>query len=456
MKAFGKNKDAATDVAVEVISHDVTPLTVNTDARAYGKLGWVVVLLGVGGFLLWATFAPLDKGVPLQGTVAKEGNRKAVQYLNGGIVSNILVHDGDVVKAGQVLVEMSDVQAKSQVDMAHAMYYASRAAEARLQAERDGKPMAFPSTLLAYKNDPHVMENVALQKELMASRQSALKNELAAMDENIAGLQDQTRGLEESRLSKVEQLNSLKEELSGMRDLAKDGYVARNRLLEVERTYAQISGSISEDVGNIGRGQRQVMELKLRRIQREQEYQKDVRTQLSDVQKDADQMAGRMAALDYDLANASVKSPVDGVVVGSTVFTRGGVVGAGAHLMDVVPTDDGLVVEGILPVNLVDRVHNKLPVELIFSAFNTNKTPHIPGVVEQVAADRTVDERTGAASYKVRVKVTPEGTRLIAQHQLDIRPGMPVEIFVKTGERTMMNYLLKPVFDRSKSAMSEE
>jgi protease secretion system membrane fusion protein len=143
-------------------------------------------------------------------------------------------------------------------------------------------------------------------------------------------------------------------------------------------------------------------------------------------------------------------------VVGLAVFTPGGVVPAGFRMMDIVPSGDPLVVEGQLPVNLVDRVHPGLKTELIFSAFNANRTPHIDGVVEQVAADRTVDERTGTAFYKVRVKVTPQGARMVAEHRMDIRPGMPVELFVKTGERTMMNYLLKPVLDRARSALSEE
>jgi protease secretion system membrane fusion protein len=125
-------------------------------------------------------------------------------------------------------------------------------------------------------------------------------------------------------------------------------------------------------------------------------------------------------------------------------------------MMDIVPSGDPLVVEGQLPVNLVDRVHPGLKTDLIFSAFNANRTPHIDGVVEQVAADRSVDERTGNAYYKVRVKVTPKGARTVAEHHLDIRSGMPVELFVKTGERTMMNYLLKPVMDRARSSLSEE
>jgi protease secretion system membrane fusion protein len=143
-------------------------------------------------------------------------------------------------------------------------------------------------------------------------------------------------------------------------------------------------------------------------------------------------------------------------VVNLAVFTPGGVVAPGFKMMDIVPSNDPMVVEGQLQVQLVDRVHRGLPVDLQFAAFNANTTPHIPGVVEDVAADRTVDERTGMAYYKVRVKVTPEGAKLIAQKKLAIRSGMPVSLFVKTGERTMMNYLLKPIFDRAASALSEE
>lgn len=444
-------------LATDVITHDVSPLTVNTDTRAYSKLGWLIMLLGVGGFFLWAIFAPLDKGVPLSGTVTKESNRKAVQHPTGGVVEEILVRDGDQVKAGQVLVRMNGVQARSQAETVRAQYIVARTAEARLLAERDGlRSVAFPSTLESFKSDPRVLSNIDGQSQLLAARQSAIKNELASLGESVAGLRAQVKGLEESREGKKQQLAFLKEQLDGMRDLARDGYVARSRLLELERTYAQINGSISEDWGSIGRARSQILELNLRQSQRTQEYQKEVRTQLSDVQREAEALGSRMLALDYDVANAEVKSPVDGTVVGTAIYTRGGVVAPGFRMMDVVPADDALVVDGQLAVHLVDRVHPGLPVELIFSAFNTNTTPHVPGVLTQVAADRSIEERTGAPYYKVKVQVTPAGAKMLASHKLDIRSGMPVELFVKTGERTMMSYLLKPVFDRAKTSMSEE
>ncbi len=448
------NKTVRAEVS-EVITHDVSPITVNTDPSAYTRLGWGIVLFGFCGFLLWAIFAPLDKGVPMSGTVASESSRKAIQHQSGGTVDEILVKDGDVVKAGQVLVRMNDVVVKAQADMSRGQYYTARAAEARLLAERDGKSaIAFPPALEAEKSDPRVAPVIALQNQLFASRRLALQSELGALEENIAGIKAQQRGLEESRDSKKQQIEMTRSQLVGMRDLAKDGYVAHNRLLDLERTHAQLSGSLSEDIGNIGRSQRQVLELNLRKIQRKEEFQKEVRTQLVDAQREAAALESRITAQDFEFESADIKSPVDGTVVGVSVFTRGGVVAPGAKMMDIVPSDDALVVEGHLPVNLVDKVRPGLPVELIFSAFNTNKTPHIPGVLTSVSADRFVDERTGAPYYRVRARVTPEGAKIAAS--LDIRPGMPADLFVKTGERSMMSYLLKPLFDRAESSLSEE
>jgi protease secretion system membrane fusion protein len=428
---------------------------IDSDTVRYTRLGWWIVLGGLGGFLLWASLAPLDKGVPLSGTVTVSTNRKAIQHETGGTIEDILVKDGDVVKAGTVLVRMNSVQATANAEMTRVQYFTARAAEARLIAERDGeKVIIFPAELESVKNDPRVAANIDMQQHLFNSRRMGIESELSALDENIAGLQLQTSGLEESRDNKKQQLEFLREQLGGMRELSKEGYVARNRLLELERTYAQISGAISEDIGNIGRGRRQISELKLRRTQRQQEYQKEVRSQLSDIQKEAEALGHKLSGLDYDLANVLVKAPVDGTVVGINVFTRGGVIAPGFKMMDIVPSEDALDVEGHVPVHLIDKVHPDLPVELIFSAFNRNLTPHVPGVVTHVSADRFVDEDTGMPYYKLRAKVAPEGMKMIAD--LQIRPGMPVELFVKTGERTMMNYILKPILDHIRMSMTEE
>jgi protease secretion system membrane fusion protein len=448
---------ASQGLASDVVTHDVSPLTVNTDARAYTRLGWIIVLVGVLGFLLWASLAPLDKGVPMNGSVARESNRKAVQHLTGGTVEDILVHEGDSVKAGQVLARMNNVTASAQAEMTRVQYFTARAVEARLLAERDGKDaLAFPAALAAARDDPRVIQNVGLQGQLFASRRAALHSELAALDETIAGIRLQLAGTQASRDSKQQQLVILDEQLRNMRELARDGYVPRSRLQDLERSHAQTSGALAEDVGMIGRAQRQVAELGLRRSQRLQEFQRDVRGQLSDVQKEAGALASRMKADEFTVQNVDLKAPVDGVVMGVNVFTRGGVVPAGFKLMDVVPTGDALVVEGQLPVNLVDKVHPGLPVQLIFAAFNASSTPQIAGEITTVSADRLVDDKSGMPYYRVSARVTPAGLKMIAKNRMEIRPGMPVNLFVKTGERTMMSYLLKPIFDRAHTSMTEE
>jgi membrane fusion protein, protease secretion system len=425
------------------------------DALPYIRLGWWIIIAGIGGFLLWASLAPLDKGVPLSGTVTVTTNRKAIQHQAGGTIEDILVKEGDVVEAGTVLVRMNSVQVKANAETMRVQYFAARATEARLIAERDGKKeIVFPAELEKMKSDPIVANYIAMQQHLFSSRLLGIQSELSAMDESISGLKLQTSGLERSRDNKKQQLEFLQEQLGGMRDLAAEGYVARNRLLELERTYAQINGSISEDIGNIGRAQRQIAELKLRRVQRNQEYQQEVRSQLTDVQKEAEALAHKLSGLDHDLANVLVKAPVAGTVVGLNVFTRGGVIGPGFKMMDIVPSGDPLMVEGKLPVHLIDKVHPNLPVEFIFTAFNRNLTPHIPGIVTQVSADRFVDENTGEPYYKLQAEVAPEGMKMIAD--LQIKAGMPVDLFVKTGERTMMNYILRPILDHLKMAMSED
>ncbi|SFE96699.1 HlyD family type I secretion periplasmic adaptor subunit [Nitrosomonas sp. Nm166] len=428
---------------------------VETDETLHTQLGWWIVIAGFGGFILWAFFAPLEKGVPVSGTVTVASHLQAVQHQTGGIIENILVKEGDHVKVGQVLVRMNDVQIKAQAEITRSQLFAARAVEARLLAERDDKnEIIFPAELLSQQHDLRVSNNIIIQNQLFTSRKLALQHEIAALDESTAGLKVQLRGLEASKTSKNQQLKFLEEQLVNLRDLAKDGFVPRNRVLDLERTYTQLIGEISSDTGNIGRIQRQIAESEQRRIHRLQEYQKEVRQKLSDIQREAEALISRLNGQDFELANIEVKAPVDGIVVGMNVFTQGGVIGPGFKLMDIVPSDDILVITGQVPVHLIDRVHVDLHVDLIFSALNLKKTPNIPGIVTQVSADRLTDERTGLPYYTTKIRVTSEGMKQLSDQQ--IRAGMPVEIFIKTGERSLMSYLFKPILDRVHSAMSEE
>ncbi len=450
MKLVAKDKEIVIDnVAIDHSSR------VETDETVHTRLGWWIVLAGFGGFILWASFAPLDKGVPITGTVAVASHLQAVQHQTGGIIDSILVKEGDQVELGQVLVRMNDVQIKAQAEITRSQLFAARAIEARLLAERDGKDtIAFPEDLLSQQSDPRIANNIIIQNQLFTSRKSALRHEIAALDEITAGLKMQIRGLEASKVSKNQQLKFLEEQLVNLRDLSKDGFVPRNRVLDVERTYTQLLGEISVDTGNIGRIQRQIAESEQRRIHRLEENQKEVRQKLSDVQRETEALSSRLYGQDFELANIEVKAPVAGTVVGMNVFTVGGIIGPGFKLMDIVPRDDMLIITGQVPVHLIDRVHIDLQVDLIFSALNQKKTPNIPGIVTQVSADRLTDERTGLPYYTIKAKVTPEGMKKLFDQQ--IRAGMPVEVFIKTGERSLMSYLFKPILDRVHSSMSEE
>ena len=425
------------------------------DDTRYARLGWLLMLGGFLGFLGWAALAPLDKGVAVSGKVMVSGHRKVVQHPSGGIVERIDVRDGDKVVAGQVLIRLKETPLLGQAQSLRSQFYGSLASEARLNAERDGvASVSFPTELTALASEPEVASNLALQRQLFDSRRQALLLDQQGIDESIAGAEAQLRGVRDSQASKVLQRTALAEQLQGLRELAREGYIPRNRLLESERVYAQVLGSISEDYGRIGQLQRQVLEMRLKIRQLAEEYQKEVRTQLADTRVRTEDLRNRLASAEFELANSQLRAPVAGIVVGLDVFTEGGVIKPGQALMEIVPQGEPLLVEARVPVELADKVHAGLPVELMFSAFSQSTTPRVAGEVMLVSADRQVDERTDEPYYTLRAQVTEAGMAQLAG--LQIRPGMPVEAFVRTGERSMLNYLFKPLLDRTHMALVEE
>ncbi|UCJ17810.1 HlyD family type I secretion periplasmic adaptor subunit [Pseudomonas sp. MM211] len=429
---------------------DVLPL----DERRYSRMGGWLLAVGFGGFLLWAGLAPLDKGVAVSGNVVVAGNRQAVQHPSGGVVQSLLVRDGDQVEAGQVLIRMDATQIRAQRESLFVQHLGAVASSARLEAERDGlAAIDFPPAI-ASADDPRVDSTLALQRQLLASRRAALRLELDGLQESIAGSQAVLEGLRAAKAHKDEQRSSMQAQLQGLRELAREGYVARNRLLENERLYAQLNGDISEDLGNIGRTQRQILELRLRAAQRGEEYQQDVRQQLADSRLKVEELGSRLSAADFELAHSEVRAPAGGTVVGLDVFTEGGVISPGQMLMEIVPQDAPLLVDARAPVELVDKLQPGLDVELLFVAFNQSRTPRVNGKVTLVSADRLLDEKTDQPYYRLRVQVDDDGLRQLQGQQ--IRPGMPVEAFVRTGERSLLNYLFKPLTDRTHMALVEE
>ncbi|MDR0672211.1 MAG: HlyD family type I secretion periplasmic adaptor subunit [Zoogloeaceae bacterium] len=426
-----------------------------TDTRAPARLGFWVLGVGFGGFLLWAAFAPLNEGVPTNGVVAIDTKRKAVQHLSGGIVKAVHVREGQFVKYGDPLLEIDAAATQANFESARLRYYTMRAMENRLIAEQDQEKIRFhPDLLRAKDEDPMVADMLRNQEELFASRRMALEAEISAMEESIHGYAasiEGYRGLLESRRA---QLDLLREESSGMRDLVAEGYAPRNNLLALERTTAETLGAIADLQGNIERSRRASTEMRLRIQQRKQEFRKDTDTQLADVRSQVQAEKERFEALRDDLQRTVIRAPAEGQVVGLVVQTVSGVITPGQKVMDIVPQGEPLLLETQVPPHLIDRVWTGREADVRFSAFAHSPQLVVPGKVESVSGDLLYDPNTGAAYYLARVSVTEEGMKILGSRHM--QAGMPAEVIIITGERSMLTYLLRPLLKRIAVSMKEE
>jgi protease secretion system membrane fusion protein len=421
------------------------------------RVGLLVLILGLGGAILWAALAPLDEGVPASGMVALDTKRKAVQHQQGGIVSEVLVKEGSVVKAGDLLIRLNDSVVRANYAAISQQYMTMRAMEGRLMAEQaDAPKITFHQDLLKAKDDREVRLQLVNQEHLLVSRRSAIQAELAAIQEMIHGYEAQLQsyaGLLENRKL---QLSLLQEELKGIRGLVSEGYAPRNRQSELERTAAELSGSIADLQGNILRTNRSISEQKLRIIQRRQEYRKEVETQLSEVRKEVQADAEKVKASREELDRTAIRAPAEGQVVGLAVQTVGAVIQPGQKLMDIVPENETLLLEAKVAPHLIDRVHPGLEVDARFTAFARSPQLMVTGKVISVSGDLLSDAQTPNAPpyYLARVAVTPEGMKQLGGRQM--QPGMPVEVIFKTGDRTVLVYVLHPLIKRISASMKEE
>ncbi|KGA32150.1 HlyD family type I secretion periplasmic adaptor subunit [Pectobacterium odoriferum] len=437
------------------ISEESMNQTARRDEKRAVRLGWLLVLAGFGGFLLWALFAPLDKGVMVNGSVVISGNRKVVQHNQGGIVDKIQVKDGDRVDAGQILLTLNEVDARSASEGLDGQYLQLVAREGRLLAEQQRlSDMVITPRLQPLAEKPEMRVITALQRDLLHSRQQSLKLEAEGMRSSIAGMEASLSAQRQVMSSKQKQRETLEQQLQGLRSLAAENYVPRNKMLENERLLAQLNGDIAQLAGDINRTRRDIEQQTLLIAQRQQEYDKEVNSELAEVRALLSDVGSKKEKADFNLANIQMRAPVSGTVVGLKVFTEGGVIAPGQTLLEIVPDDQPLFVDARLPVELVDKVWPGLPVELQFVAFNQSTTPRVAGTVELLSADRLLDERDGSPYYSLRVQVDDAGKR--ALEGLEVKPGMPVQGFVRTGERSFVNYLFKPLMDRLHLALTEE
>lgn len=430
-------------------------LVLPTDTAQPARVGLWVLGLGFGGFLLWAGLAPLDEGVPTPGMVTIETKRKAVQHLSGGIVKQVFVKEGQFVKAGDPLIGIDDAVAVANYESIRQHYLTLRAMEGRLLAEQGGLgKIVFHPDLLKASSDAYIQQTISNQQQLFQSRRMALQADMDAIKESIQGQEASIQGAQGVLQARTSQLAFLQEELKGVRDLVKDGYAPRNKQLELERMTAEASGSIADLQGNILRGQRSIAEMKLRAIQRTQEYRKEVDSQLSDVRREVQADAEKYRAATQDLERTVMRAPTEGQVVGLTVQSVGAVIGPGQRLMDIVPRNETLLLETKVSPHFIDRVHPGLSADVRFSAFAHSPSLVVEGKIQSISSDLITEPQTNMSYYLARISITPEGMKELGTRQM--MPGMQAEVVIKTGERTVLTYVLHPLLKRMAASMKEE
>jgi protease secretion system membrane fusion protein len=419
------------------------------------KKGSLALGIGFVCFMLWAAFAPLDEGIPSQGSVTLDTKRKSVQHLSGGIIKAVLVGEGEQVKEGQLLIKLDDAAAKANFEAIRQRYLGLLTMQGRLLAEQAGDAsITFHPDLLAESQDPLIKQQMVNQERLFVSRKAALSADLQGIEESIQGQRGLSVAYKQMQDSRNNQQALLQEELGHTRALVAEGYAPRNRQLELERQVSETITAISELQGNTVRAIRATAELQQRATARKQEYRKEVESQLADVTREALSDSSKFSALKDDLARTEIRSPASGQVVALATQTVGGVISPGQKLLDVVPENESLLLETRVQPHLIDSVRTGMPVDIRFSSFAHSPQLVVQGQLVSVSGDLLTDPSNGMTYYLARVAVTPEGLTKLGKRQM--QPGMPVEVILRTGERSMLTYLLHPLTKRIAASMNEE
>lgn len=426
-----------------------------TSDKGYRKLGYAILGIALGGFILWSVTASLAVAVVAPGNVSMESFKRTVQHLEGGIVRELLVSDGDKVEAGQPLVVLSDTQVRSQLEIAQSQYYINRAMEVRLLAEQQGASLLEMPEELSSVDNERVQQVTAVQQGLFQARRQSFISTLEAMDEQIVQMQEQIDGLEARTRVNNQRISSLRSEAEDFRSLYREGLGDNQRLRELERQILQYEGDNAEFQANMAQLRSQISENRMQKETTQQEFQAEVGEQLRNAQSQIAEAEERITSLTDQVNRTVVSAPVSGTIVGQQVFTVGAVIRPGDSIMDVVPSNDGFVVEARVPTRDIDNLFLGQLAEIRFSAFNQRLTNIIDGEIIHISADSFEDEATGQRYYKTRIRVTDEGREDMTE-QMQLLSGMPAEVMIRTGERTFASYIAKPVTDMLARAIRED
>lgn len=430
------------------------PLAVKTDSRPYILAGLAILAVMIGGFGTWAAVAPLSGALVAPGVVTVETNRKTVQHLEGGIVLELRAREGDVVQRNDVLIRLEDTRVKAQLAVIDGRLEVLMAREARLAAERDDADrIAFPEALRRRMSAPKVAEILRGQSEVFAARRSAFQGSISVLEQRAAQLREEIHGLQAQHAAKARQIEIIVKELRDLRELYEKGLVPRPRMLALEREKERLVGETGQHLADVARAEKAIGETELQTVQLRHTTRETAVTELREVEAEIFDLAERRVVFQDELERIEIRAPQAGQVVGVSVHTVGAVIKPGQPLMDIVPREDRLVVEARLRPEDVDKVAPGSKAHVRFSAFDRDTTPEVSGEVTTVSADRLTEQTGQEPYYAVRVSIAADQVARLGQLQL--RAGMPAEVFIQTGDRTALSYLMKPFSDALRRSFND-
>jgi HlyD family type I secretion membrane fusion protein len=420
------------------------------------RIGLVLIVVFFGGFGAWAAIAPLAGAVIVPGTVKIANYRKTVQHLEGGIVKEILVKDGDKVKKGQPLIALDEVRAAATVDVLQVQLDALIARAARLQAERQRLvAVNFPKSLVGRAGDARVAAVLAAENEFFKARRQLVDSQVSLLRAQNKEALDEIRQLDAQMRSADQYLALTKKQLEMNEDLYKKNFVAYTRVIDVQRQMAEKEEKRGEYGANLSQARQRVGDRELRIVSLYEGYAKDASDELKDVESRIADLRERMRPSEDQLKRQSITASIDGTVVGLKVHTIGAVIQPGESVMDIVPTDSPVIAEGKMKVEDIDEVQLGSEVDIQLSAYYRRTTPKVAGKVVYVSADALTDTGPGGPTSYYLLHVEVDRKSLAEIGNLALTPGMPVEMFVRTRVRTMLAYLLEPITDSLRRALRE-
>jgi epimerase transport system membrane fusion protein len=437
---------------VQLTTENGTPII--TDDRSVRTIGIIILIVTFGILGTWGYLAPIDSAALAPGYVAVKSHRKTVQHLDGGIVSQLLAKDGDVVKAGDVLLILDGTEVKAQLEILRGQHITLAAQLARLIAERDQlNQIKFPDDLQDL-SDAHIAEARQGESQIFTSRKSAYQGEISVLNQRASQLSSKIKGLEGQRASKQELMKSYGDEVNDLKELLAEGFANKQRLRDIERNHANATSDVASLSAEIAGNEIQIGETKLQILQIQKKFQEEVAAKLGEVQAELYDVAQRLLATTDKVIRTEIKAPANGRVLGLSVHNVGGVITPGKPILDIVPQKEELIIDAQVSPMDIDRVIVGLLAEVRFSAFKQALTPKMQGKVINLSADRLTDEKTGMPYYQAQVELTPDSFEKLGD--MELVPGMPAEVLINTGERTVFEYLMQPITNAFARAFIED